>query len=38
VLLSRVPQRESEGCLEVVRELDVETAAPLAIVADYSSV
>jgi len=38
VLLSRVAQRESEGCLEVARELDVETAAPLAIMADYSSV
>lgn len=36
VLLSRVPQKESEGGLEVVRELDRE--APLAIVAEYSNV
>jgi hypothetical protein len=34
VLLSRVPQRESEGG---VRELDRE-AAPLALVVEYSSV
>jgi len=38
VLLSRVPQRESEGGVEVVRELDLEVAAPMALVADYSSV
>jgi len=38
VLLSRVPQRESEGGVEVLRELDREAAAPLALVAEYSSV